>query len=474
VPLSHSFAIEIDNGTTVLAEGVKSYAIVYGNNGTLTTLTLNGVAAVGASSFETCTTTSCSGSLYVIDPASYAIVNTTSPLAPGYDNGPLTLASTATAVGTVTLPAGGTVTQPSANGSFAYAVGCATSGTFFLTLAPHSTTGSGDITSAELANRALTYPAVITYGKTYSCSGTSINNAVYVGTNATTTANASVRIFTSTGAATPQATIVGTNTGLNAPQGVSVDASGRIFIANAGNSITVYAPNQSGTTNATPTGTITGTNTGMNGSQGIAEDLFGRIYVANNAGKSITVYAPNPVGTINEAPIETIKGGSTTLVNPVSVALDANGLIYVADAGGTDISIFPAYTTGGTVTAAPLATISGSNTKLSNPNGVALDASGRIYVADYGSNAITIYAAYTGAAIGNVGPVAAIVGAATGLLTPTDVALDPTGRIYVANYNNNGTGTVTVYAAYTGAALGNVAPLASITGLAAVWGITVH
>jgi sugar lactone lactonase YvrE len=467
----HSFAIEIDNGTYVLAEGVKSYAIVYGNNGTLTpTLTLNGVAAVGASSFETCTTTTCSASLYVIDPASSAITNTTSPLAPGYDNGPLTLASTATAVGTVTAPAGGTVTQPSSTGFFTYTVGCATTGTFFLTLAPHSTTGSGDITSAELTNRTLSYPAAITYGKTYACNGTTINNAVYVGTNATT-ATASIRIFTSTGAATPQATIVGTNTGLNSPQGSSVDGSGRIFVANA-NSITVYAPNQSGTQNATPTGTIAGAATGLNGSQGIAEDLYGRIYVANNAGGSITVYAPNPVGTQNEAPLETITGGSTNLKHPVSVALDANGLIYVADAGGTDISIFPAYTTGGTVTTAPLATISGGNTLLSNPNGLSLDTSGRIYVADYGSNTITIYAAYPTA--GNETPIAKIVGAATGLLMPTDVALDPTGRIYVANYNNGGTGTVTVYAAYTGVALGNVAPLSSITGLAAVWGVTVH
>jgi hypothetical protein len=253
-----------------------------------------------------------------------------------------------------------------------------------------------------------------------------------------------------------------------------VDASGRIFVANAGNSVTVYAPNENGTQNATPLGTITGSNTTMNGSQGIAEDLYGRIYVANNAGKSITVYAPNPVGTVNVAPIETIKGGSTTLVNPVGVALDASGRIYVADAGGTDISIFPAYTTGGTVTTAPLATITGSNTLLSNPNGVALDASGRIYAADYGSNTITIYAAYTGVALGNVAPVAKIVGAATGLLTPTGVALDATGRIYVANYNGGGTGTVTVYAAYTGAALGNVAPTATISGLAAVWGITLH
>jgi sugar lactone lactonase YvrE len=126
------------------------------------------------------------------------------------------------------------------------------------------------------------------------------------------------------------------------------------------------------------------------------------------------------------------------------------------------------------VTSAPLATISGTITLLSNPNGVALDASGRIYVADYGSNTITIYAAYTGAALGNVAPLAKIVGAATGLLTPTGVSVDATGRIYVANYNSGGAGTVTLYAAYTGAALGNVAPLASITGLGIVWGITVH
>jgi len=56
------------------------------------------------------------------------------------------------------------------------------------------------------------------------------------------------------------------------PEGVAVDASGKIYVANAGrgSSITVYAANPSGTLNEAPLATITGTNTGLNVASGIA------------------------------------------------------------------------------------------------------------------------------------------------------------------------------------------------------------
>jgi len=463
-PAIHTFAVEIDNGTTVLAENKASYALHAGNNGALTVLTLNGVASVGATSGETCTTASCSGTLTVADAAADPIVNTTSVVAPGFDNGPLTFAST-NGVGTVTAPAGGTVTQPPASGTLAYAVTCAGTGSFFTTLAPNSTAGSGDITSAELTNRSLTYPAAITFGKTYSCTAGTIGNALYVGTTATPTG--SIRIYTSTGAATAQATITGANTALNAPQGVAVDASGRVYAANEGaNSITVYAPNASGTMNETPVATITGGNTGMNVSQGVALDASGRIYVANNGASSVTVYAANPSGIMNEAPLATIGGATTTLNNPVGVALDTSGYIYVANATGNDIVVFPPNPSG-TLNEVPTATISGSNTLISNPNGVAIDATGRIYVANYGSNTVTVYAAH---ANGNVTPVSTIGGGTTGISHPTGVALDASGRIYVAN---NAASTVTLYAANPTGSVTS-APIASVTGVTAVWGLTLH
>lgn len=175
VPASYPIAVEIDNGTTVLAENKATYVITAGSN-TLSTLTLNGVAASASQSGETCTGASCSGSISLADAAGNAITNLTAPLASGFDNGPLTLASTAVSTGSVS--AGGTITQPSASGAYAYTVACSTStGNFQATVTPSVTTGSGDITSAELASLSLAYPASVTYAShSYGCSAASPKN----------------------------------------------------------------------------------------------------------------------------------------------------------------------------------------------------------------------------------------------------------------------------------------------------------
>lgn len=185
VPASYPFAVEIDNGANILAENEATYVLHAGSN-TLSTLTLNGIAANAAvsgvasgSSPRACSGSSCSGTLTIADAALDTIANTTTPPAPGFDNGPLTFGSTAAAIGTVA--AGGTVTQPASTGTSSYTVTCAaTSGAFFTTVTPNSTTGSGDITGAELSGLNLTYPSSITYtSHYYSCgTGTAIANAV--------------------------------------------------------------------------------------------------------------------------------------------------------------------------------------------------------------------------------------------------------------------------------------------------------
>jgi DNA-binding beta-propeller fold protein YncE len=59
---------------------------------------------------------------------------------------------------------------------------------------------------------------------------------------------------------------------------------------------------------------------------------------------------------------------------------------------------------------APTSSISGVGTGLNGPSGVALDSTGKIYVANSGGTSITIYAA---SASGNATPAAPISGAAT-------------------------------------------------------------
>ena len=307
----------------------------------------------------------------------------------------------------------------------------------------------------------------------------------------------------------PLATIAGNNTGLSQPQGVAVDASGKIYVANdlpnsggagilsPGGYITVYAANPSGTLNEAPLATITpiypssGVVPGF--PSAITLDTSGNIYLAAGdygagGGGTVLVFPPNPSGTITEAP--------TGMVNTVgfaftAVALDAARQIYVANpfpAANTpaEAAVFAANPSGVT-NAGPVATIVGSATGQDNPYGIALDASGRIYVANYGLYApgvpsITVYAANPSGTL-NEAPLATIVGASTGLVNPTSVAIDASGRIYVGNSG----ASITVYAANPNGTL-NEAPIATIsgnntgltsppnglTGLGQPIGITVH
>jgi hypothetical protein len=284
----------------------------------------------------------------------------------------------------------------------------------------------------------------------------------------------------------PLATIAGSNTGLDQPQGIAVDASGRIYVANdspnsggagitsAGGYITVYAANPTGTLNEAPLATITQAVAQTGGvlpgfPSGITLDSSGKIYLATGdygagGGGTVLVFPANPSGTTTEVPIGTIN---TVGFAFTAIVLDAARRIYVVNPfpaanAPAELNVFAANPVG-TTNAAPVATIFGTNTGMDNPFGVALDGSGKVYVANYGQyapaiSAITVYAANPNGAL-NETPVATIAGNLTGLINPTSVAIDASGRVYVGNSG----ASITVYAAGPSGTL-NEAPIATITG----------
>ena len=64
--------------------------------------------------------------------------------------------------------------------------------------------------------------------------------------------------------------------------------------------------------------------------------------------------------------------------------------------------------------------LTGANTGLNRPFDLAFDGAGRLYVANYGANTITVYAA---GATGNATPTASISGANFGLGAPRALAI---------------------------------------------------
>lgn len=176
---------------------------------------------------------------------------------------------------------------------------------------------------------------------------------------------------------------------------------------------------------------------------------------------SVTVYAST---TGHRRPSQRITGSQTKLKTPMGIAVDSSGDIYVANSGGGSVTVYAAGATG---SVAPIRTISGSNTGLTQPWGLALDPSGNIYVANQnygsGSYSITVYAA---GANGNVAPIQTISGSATLLNCPRGLALDGSSPpdIYVANSDCFSSGYNYAITVYAGGASGNVAPVQNITG----------
>jgi hypothetical protein len=123
---------------------------------------------------------------------------------------------------------------------------------------------------------------------------------------------------------------------------------------------------------------------------------------------------------------------------------------YVADYGSDAISIYSSGASGRSL----LGTISGSATKLDHPDGVVLDSQGDLYVANSLANTITEYAP---GASGNVAPIATISGVHTGLDDPRFLALDSSDDLYVVN------GTGNSVAEYAPGANGDTGSIATIT-----------
>jgi len=168
---------------------------------------------------------------------------------------------------------------------------------------------------------------------------------------------------------------------------------------------------------------------------------------------AVTVY---PVAASkNTAPIETITGSNTGLGEPNGVALDSSNNIWVSNTHNS-YSIFE-YAAGANGNVAPIATISGSNTDLVDPSLIALDSKNNIYVSNYSGDTVAVFAAGSN---GNVSPIQLISGSNTGLNTPAGIAVDASDNIYVSNYNGE---SITEYAA---GSTGNVSPIATISGSA--------
>ncbi len=225
-------------------------------------------------------------------------------------------------------------------------------------------------------------------------------------------ANGTIRQITSTGVVS---TLAGSTTNrgnadgagaaatFSSPLGLALDGHDNLYVADAlNNTIRKISPGGEVTTLAGRAGASgsadgTGDAARFNHPTGIAVDGAGNVYVADSTNNTIRTITP--AGTVTTlAGLPGVSGaqdgpGSGALFNnPGGVAVAASGVVYVADTGNSTIrKITPA---GAVTTIAGLPGIAGlmdgpgGAAWFNQPQGLVLDAAGNLYVTDTGNAAI--------------------------------------------------------------------------------------
>jgi len=165
---------------------------------------------------------------------------------------------------------------------------------------------------------------------------------------------------------------------------------------------------------------------------GRAQTTGRKIYVANYASSTLGVFPINAKGNVSSL---TKFGVDNEIVAPTGVALDAKGKIYVANDGvatghpeSDSVRIYPADSNG---IAAPI----GGGSNYSSPQAIAVGRDGTTYVANGSSDGVSIF----GPGADGKLRMRTIV---NGVDDPSGLAVDRDGNLYVVN---SGSQSVTVY-----------------------------
>lgn len=233
------------------------------------------------------------------------------------------------------------------------------------------------------------------------------------------------------------------------PSAVAVDGSGNLYVADTGNNLIRKITSAGVVTTLAGSAGVFGRADGLGSAasfyraQGIAVDSSGNVYVADEGNSTIRKITPEGMVTTFANVWENPPPGSPVRFNnPLAVAVDGSGNVYVADDYSSTIrkitSTGVISTLAGTAWVRGSKDGTGSAASFSGPQGIAVDASGNIYVADTYQNSAIRKITPTGVVTTLAGNIYSR-GSADGIGTkaefglPRAVSVDSSGNIYVAD-----------------------------------------
>ena len=250
-----------------------------------------------------------------------------------------------------------------------------------------------------------------------------------------------------------------TSASLNFPSGLAVDGSGNLYISDSFNYRVRRVDAATGVITTVAGDGIRGfsgdggpaTSASLNVPWGVAVDTSGNVYIADRDNHRVRrVDAATGV-------ITTVAGGfvgdggpatSSSLNSPAGIALDASGNLYIADSAHHRVRLVDGAT--GTITTVAGTTSTGfsgdggpaTTANLNSPQGVAVDGSGNLYISDTFNHRVRRVDAATGVITTVAGDGASGFSGDGGTATsaslkfPRGLAVDAAGNLLIADENH--------------------------------------
>jgi hypothetical protein len=249
---------------------------------------------------------------------------------------------------------------------------------------------------------------------------------------------------------------IGLGASFFSPQGLAPDGAGNLYIADSVNSLIrklVLATGE--VTTIAGSGLAThkdgrGRNAGFGSPRALAYDGAGSLFVVDLDGtvrkiELATLDVTTLAGSAEVSGSDDGTGGAARFAQPEGLAWDGAGNLYVADTYNHTIRKIVAATGAVTTVAGSPGQEGGDDgtgtaARFSYPHGVACDGSGNLFVADFGSDRIRQVVLATGQVTtlaGGMMGAADGTGTAAELIGPEQLACDGAGNLFVADSSNH-------------------------------------